>query len=286
VDDLGSVTGIGGDDASPVSRPELNFSASSAGLITKYLYAHGCVLLRGAIPNQKVIAYRDALESIYERYDHALIDPNVKRDFDEFSKDEFDGVSRGDVSPQMFAKFSGLDVVRLFADRKLEEVFSRTMGGYQPVLTTFMSVAPSAAHSSTGISLHADGIVQGTDRFITCLWTPFQPCGVDAPGLAVMTVPREKVLAYLQYKFPTRQIPGWSSMTEWNDTGAFEVKELFRAFGHDKLWNPAMEPGDVMLFTNWTIHGSNVTRSMTKRRSAAILRLTATGSPATRGISG
>jgi hypothetical protein len=137
---------------------------------------------------------------------------------------------------------------------------------------TFMSVAPNQNNAIDGLKLHTDGVIQGTLEYIGCLWAPLHPCGVDAPGLAVVRANREKVTDYLRRHYPGKEIPGWHSPTHWGETDAFKVETIRAELGEDALWTPAMEPGDVMAFTNWTIHGSHVTPSMKERRSAAIMR--------------
>jgi len=245
-----------------MTHAELDFVKASPVAMRTLLDKSGCVLLRGMIPVDRVERYRDALDAVYQRYDES------PADFVEFP--EAKSVAQGDVSPKIFAKFSGVAIEALFDHPKLEEFMSSVLGPYLPTLHTFMSVG-SQGKAIPGLNLHTDGIIQGTDNFVGCLWAPLHPCGIESPGLSVVPAPRQAVLKYLQRKFPEKKIPGWSSTTEWNDTKAFEISAITAEFGD--IWKPCMNPGDVMAFTNWTIHGSNVAPAMTRRRSAAILRL-------------
>jgi hypothetical protein len=135
---------------------------------------------------------------------------------------------------------------------------------------TMLSVQMNGRNSMQGISLHTDGIIQGTGETVLAFWTPLHECGVNAPGLAVVRAGKDQVIEHLRRHFPSKPIPGWCSETEWNLTDAFKVETIRESFG-DAI-TPHMQPGDVMVFTNWTIHGSHVTPEMTGRRSAAVIR--------------
>lgn len=214
-----------------------------AAVIADEIRSQGFSLVRGALPRERVERYRDALDSIYAR----------------------EG-STGDILPKRFASETGMRLTGLFLTGQLARAALELLGVFYPVLSTFMSVRKDL----NGVPLHTDGIIQGTREYVLCFWAPLHPCGKDAPGLSVIPASRARVTRYLQSKFHDRQIPGWHSTEAWNSYGAFEPAAL-RDLGDP--FSPEMQPGDVMAFTNWTIHGSNITPSMSKLRSAAILRL-------------
>ena len=228
--------------------------------------ANGFVLLRGAVPAHKVQRYREALDAIYRQYD---VSPG---DFAAFPAAQVEAIRQGDVSPSIFAALAGFTLEEYFRGRTLRALVKAEIKRAVPDLSTFMTVSPKPDFAIGGLALHTDGIIQGTAASVIALWSPLHACGVDAPGLAVLPASKERVIDYLRRKFPDKTIPGWCSTTEWNDTGAFDAMTLRDEFGDP--WTPAMQPGDVMIFSNWTIHGSYVTPAMTKRRSAAIMRWT------------
>jgi Phytanoyl-CoA dioxygenase (PhyH) len=231
----------------------------------KELDRHGYILLRNAVPRDRVAQYEEALDTIYRRYE---AQPD---DFARFNPDQVAVVKQGDVAPPIFTGLSGLTLEGYFEIPKLNSFLDRVFvfGIRSATLHTFMSVSAKPGMSTTGIPLHTDGIIQGNAAPIT-LWSPLHPCGLTAPGLRVVSASKEAVWAYLRRHFPKKKIPGWSSMTEWNDTSAFKIETITGEFGPP--WAPAMNAGDIMIFTNWTIHSSYVTPDMAGRRSAAILR--------------
>lgn len=208
----------------------------------------GCTLIPGAIPAETVVRYRDALDQIYAS-----------------------STGSGDVDAATFAAQTALPLERLFGTPLLSRIAREMLRHPTAFNGTFMSVSGKQANSTPGIGMHTDGIIQGTRQNILCMWAPLHPCGESAPGLALVKAGRDQVLAYLRRHFPGKELPGWHSETDWSSTAAFTEDALRREFGEP--WKPVMHPGDVLLFTNWTIHGSHITAQMMGRRSAAIYRL-------------
>lgn len=212
------------------------------------LQRDGCELVRGAIPADLVKAYLDALDAIY-------------------AQDRGDGT----VALNDFAGRSGLRLEALFRQPELERRARDYLVRHRVLNGNMMSVAQAGRNAISGLNLHTDGIIQGSRGRTLAMWTTLHPCGVDAPGLAIVRAGEDRVLDHLRGYFPGKKLPGWHSTTEWNSTPAFSEEVITRAF--TDVWKPVMQPGDVMLFTDWTIHGSNVRPGMTARRSAAVLRL-------------
>lgn len=210
----------------------------------------GCAMIRGAIPLERVLRYRDALDGIYARSEAA---------------------ANGDVDAPTFTARTALPFESFFDTPAIAQAARATLGAPLPFNGTLMSVSANQANSFRGIQMHTDGIIQGTQENILCVWAPLHACGEFAPGLALIRAGRERTLAYLRRHFIGKRLPGWHSTTEWNSTRAFTLEALREEFGEP--WAPVMNPGDVLLFTNWTIHCSHITPEMTERRSAAIYRL-------------
>lgn len=208
----------------------------------------GFVLLRGAIPAGTIARYRDELDALYAGTD-----------------------GNGDIPSTDFTAKAGLKFEALFDQPELRHVARASLGRhYVPMNGTMLSVSLHARNAMPGISLHTDGLIQGSDRTVLVFWAPLHECGIEAPGLALVRAGRDDVLGHLRQHFPDRAIPGWHSSTEWNDSPAFRLETIRERFGEPST--PVLQPGDVIAFTNWTIHGSHVTPQMTGKRSAAVIR--------------
>lgn len=207
------------------------------------IHRQGFSLVRQAIPTGRVALYRKALEDFAPK---GAVEFPVKE----------------------FQERSGLSFLRLFAAPSLAAAALRLVGPSRSTFSTFLLVTRARGL----ILFHTDGIIQGHFDPVLCLWAPLHPCGRDAPGLSVVPANRDRVLRWLRHHFPNKPLPGWYSETEWNQTDAFNPAAFEREFG--PAFSPEMTPGDVMVFTNWTIHASYALPHMTRQRAAAVLRLT------------
>jgi hypothetical protein len=94
------------------------------------------------------------------------------------------------------------------------------------------------------------------DRYVPQLaftvWMPLVPCGENAPGLSVVIGSDNPIVM-------GRPRLGWN-------------RYIRKTYGPASLWSPAMEPGDLLVFTNRVIHGSYVSPSMTKPRYSIEMR--------------
>jgi hypothetical protein len=84
---------------------------------------------------------------------------------------------------------------------------------------------------------------------VTC-WIALNACGVDAPGLELVSTRLGELLS------PTQ-------LTEQ------AVRARFRT---DECWTPALEPGDALLFRGDILHRTHVTPAMTNDRTSIELR--------------
>jgi hypothetical protein len=84
---------------------------------------------------------------------------------------------------------------------------------------------------------------------VTC-WIALNACGVDAPGLELVSTRLNDLLPPAQLK-----------------------EEAVRArFGPNQFWTPALEPGDALLFRGDILHRTYVTPAMSKDRTSIELR--------------
>lgn len=86
-------------------------------------------------------------------------------------------------------------------------------------------------------------------NMVTC-WIPFTPCGVDAPGLELVTQPQPALLAPAELTEPG-------------------IRERFVI---EKFWRPVMKPGDALLFRGDILHRTHVLPTMTHDRTSVELR--------------
>lgn len=219
----------------------------------------GAALVRQAVPETTAAMYRRNLERVVRNFEANQL-PDLR-------SDERAALARGDVWPELFRTYGGLCQARFFSTPLVSGIVKALLVKPRPYNSTILTVSPD---NTTGIAMHTDGIIQGTREAVVALWSPLNACGTVAPGLGVIPAPRDAVLGYLRHCFPDKDIPPWCSTTEW--ASAFEAGKLRAAFGEPV--SPVMRPGDVVVFTNWTLHGSDRRPGMTGSRAAIVQRWT------------
>lgn len=123
---------------------------------------------------------------------------------------------------------------------------------------------PSSADMVNPVPFHQDGSFLGESPLILNFWTPLTTCGVDCPGLELVTVGLERLL------------PTYGEF-DGQDPGAYQdidISEAFidKLFGKRFLWHPEIRQGDVMLFSHLTLHRTYMTPDMNRTRISAELR--------------
>jgi Phytanoyl-CoA dioxygenase (PhyH) len=84
---------------------------------------------------------------------------------------------------------------------------------------------------------------------VTC-WIPLTPCGLEAPGLELVT----------------RRLEGLLAPEEFTD------ERVRVRFTFEDFWQPVMQAGDALLFRGDILHRTHVTQAMTKGRTSIELR--------------
>ena len=102
-------------------------------------------------------------------------------------------------------------------------------------------------------------------------WTPLSDCGIDSPTLQVVP------LDYLN----TRSYSGYVGKLLRGDedfnlgyfaNGVFDIQAVTKSFGKNCFLRPVMDAGDLIISSNWLIHGSYRTPAMTIGRTSIELR--------------
>lgn len=121
------------------------------------------------------------------------------------------------------------------------------------------------------LPFHQDALFLGGEAPILNVWIPLQACGIDAPGLEVVTFPVQQV--FRPPAFPTGPLQAGMG---------YEALELPEAvvqatFPADTFCHDPLELGDVWIFSQWSLHRTWVTPAMQSTRHSLEVRLT--GSP-------
>lgn len=211
------------------------------------------VLVRSAIDSETVARLSERAAERYAHWD-ARIDSGA-----ELTPLERGRFKNGHILPSEI----GQDLADMAAAETVAGLFANLCGWTMPVNFEVRRMLPPVKRRKDvhrKIVLHQDayltmvsnpGMTKPPPLYFTA-WMPLVPCGDDAPGLSVVLGSDEPVLQ-------RKPLLGWR----------FYIRSTY---GRGALWSPVMEPGDILLFTNRTIHGSHVTRHMTKPRYSIEMR--------------
>jgi len=220
------------------------------GVVRNGILRHGCVLARGLVPPARAERLREAVERAFAAYDAAvagratpdmapwfdavedLPDADVVRSFGRAGQ----GVLAAD-SPR--ALFEFLEAVH---DVHLDALIAGFLGE-RPTLsvekTTLRRVDAATKHPEW----HQDGAFLGPGIRTINAWFALSRCGRDAPGLDVIPVRLERVLATGAAGKPI-------TFFDWVVSSETIARELPGV----QVWRPEFEPGDVLLFDHLLLH--------------------------------
>lgn len=123
-----------------------------------------------------------------------------------------------------------------------------------------------AGNLRAGVPYHQDAVFMG-DRFMALnCWVPLVACGENAPGLEVVLDGARQVILPPHLRDAAKSAYEQIALPEpW-------VRERY---GEARIWHPAMQPGDVLIFSNFTIHRTWHVPAMTRDRISLELRCAA-----------
>jgi hypothetical protein len=108
--------------------------------------------------------------------------------------------------------------------------------------------------------------------FTVNFWVPFQECGVEAPGLQLLPLAYKETRAYSGYTGAIHR-----DGQRWNRgyfrSDYFDADDIVSDFGENALLRPVMKPGDLIVSSNWVIHGTYRTAQMRNGRTNMEARL-------------
>jgi hypothetical protein len=243
------------------------------------LLQHGTVLIRNAISAEALGPVSLSIAAMLDHYDQIPEDVILRETEFEvpYKKEEWreilvDGVhynmdlvafSQGRHSlfePLRNSRLSSL-VREAWPEMEVREnfisnirrVFSREATGYGDAPLTSHVDAQFHQHELLGINF----------------WTPLTDAGINEPGLAIVPMGVEDTRAFLEYN------PEGYERTEHD----FSFMHLFRTKKYEneelkaRFVRPQMHPGDVLAFTNFTIHATSLQPHMTKSRTSIEMRV-------------
>jgi hypothetical protein len=109
-------------------------------------------------------------------------------------------------------------------------------------------------------------------------WTPLTACGKDSPGLEVILLGVQETRDYLEFNEAGYE-PGPDDIAlmhhfRWNKARLDKLKESGLA---KHIWAPEFEEGDILAFTNFTMHATHYLPGMKTPRTSVEVRVNMPG---------
>jgi hypothetical protein len=243
---------------------EFQARVSSPAAIAKSIRSCGCALVRGAL-SPTVMAYLgDVMPLMFRYIDVRETYAHYKIDQAEPPKPFRASLVRFDVLPG-FSKMIELEVIDFLFGAIDRSVLTQVNLEYFPGqvfgLRSKMSIArrqgPVADENS--LPFHQDG-ANYVDLDFLNFWIPATPAGGDAPGLELVPVALDETLAVTTgpSAYPTIEL---------------DEASLAARFGRDSFFHPVMQPGDVLIMNQHTVHRTYTPPGATRERFSFEVRV-------------
>lgn len=266
------------------ARPEIPAPPPDGGAIRRALEEHGCAVVRGVIPRAVIGEIAERAEAAYRMRDWQFARGELERlvkagaypgyhmgdyhsghcpraDLDAPGEPDYDFLRR------LISANLGLALMDALADDVVHFPLSLCVPRRQ---------APAGPNAP--VPFHQDcsflhRYLGGARPPMLNAWTPLTPAGATAPGLQVLPQILREALPVAARKSGTVY-----------DSIEIDPDWVAETWGEDALWAPALEPGDVIVITESTLHRTWVTPAMTDTRLSIEVRALAGRDAAAHGV--
>jgi len=220
--------------------------------------AHGCAVVRGAIDGATIARVREATEAIYART-RAI------------------HVHEPDIAEETQGRLSGFDLIAHPTLRRfLDLVFVGQRYARESATARRIAGRTPREDWQPPLELHVDSFFHEF-WFTVNFWVPSDAVGFESPGLQLLPINYRDTRRYAGFsRQPAYEYRDDTDNSRHFPAEALTLARLRRDFGEDCLFHPALDPGDVIVSSNWIVHGSYRTPEMAKGRSSMELRFIGT----------
>ena len=263
--------------------PDFQFGDLEPEQFRELLLHRGAVMLRKATDPALLDLIKQKIDGLFAQYESApemrsgtypaTISSNDLGDF-------WYQLRRSHIFEQTFKQLSGSSYYDIIRGTGLWDFAAHAFPEYQLA----ESIDCNCRRVTTGdlpvmfdapVDFHVDAQYHSIYNLSVNFWTPLAPCGRDAPGLQVVLLGIEETKDYLEFDFA-----GYDAKP--NDIANMRhfrcYKEQLEQLKQNDLakclWAPEFEKGDILAFTNFTMHATYCTPEMTNPRTSVEVRIT------------
>jgi hypothetical protein len=245
----------------PSGLPETTTGALTGGSLRSAIAGHGALVVRNALTAEQAAWWASAIDrSLDAREATREADPTTRSSWWQplaVGPELENGLARKWIrvgggtlladSPRLLAA-----LLDLYTDLGLRTVIGEYLGG-RPILSANKCTLRRVALDATG-GWHQDGAFLGQHVRALNVWVALTPCGVDAPGLALVPRRFDEIV----------ETGTGGSYFDW----AVGPEVVTEVAGDAGVVRPVFAAGDMVLFDEYFLHCTYVEPSMTAPRHA------------------
>ncbi|MFZ3354862.1 MAG: phytanoyl-CoA dioxygenase family protein [Xanthobacteraceae bacterium] len=245
------------------------------------LVQNGAIMLRGAADTGQIDRIRQKLDDLFAEYSrvssqdferHLASDDPVERDF-------WQQIKLGHIYDRTFKPSAGLSFFDVIRENGLWDLAARAFPEASPTESVVcncrrMTVGDLSNFFDKPLDFHVDAQFFSPDHLSVNFWTPLMDCGKDAPGLRIIQLGVQETKNYLEFNGAGYQ----PKATDIDHMSKFRCEKMTSLrLEENGLMNlmraPQFKKGDILAFTNFTMHGTYFTSGMTIPRTSIEVRV-------------
>jgi hypothetical protein len=238
-------------------------------------------MLRNAVDRRILARIERSLSDLFEKYAGVTASEFDRHlaSSDPVERDLWEQIKRSHVFDRTFKTAAGISYFDIVRNSGLSDFAARAFPESEVTESAVCNcrrIADSELHQlwDKPIEFHVDAQVFYDDRLSINFWTPLVPCGVNAPGLNVVTLGVDETRAYLEHN-AAGYVPGPNDIALMHKFRCrkMELPELEQNDLLKHIWAPKFNLGDVLAFTNFTMHATHYDAMMSRPRTSVEVRI-------------
>jgi hypothetical protein len=263
------------------SLPDYEHGALGPEEFRELILGRGAIMLRNAADPQLLDKIQQSLVDLFSQYAdipsseferHLASEDPVERDF-------WEQIKLSHLFDRTFKPFAGYSYFDIIRESGLWDFAGQAFPETELIESAVcncrrMTETHLPQFCDQPISFHVDSQFFYDEKLSINFWTPLVACGVTAPGLKVVLIGVQETKDYLEYNANGYE-PGPDDIARMNKFRCHKMSmDSLEANGLlESIWAPEFNKGDVLAFTNFTMHATHYSRTMTQPRTSVEVRV-------------
>jgi hypothetical protein len=268
-------------EASKHSVPDFKWGALDPQTFRKGIMENGAVMLRGAGDPVLLARVRQSLVELFTKYSttpQSEIERGLKSS-DPLERDYWEQIKLSHIFDRTFKRLAGYSYYEIVRQSGLWKFLARAFPEAELTESPScncrrVSVGERREFWDSPVEFHVDAQVFYDHKLSINFWTPLNECGATAPGLEVVLLGVQDTKAYLEHN-PAGYEPRPGDFGHMKNFRCAKMQlPVLQEHGlGSKRWAPEFDVGDILAFTNFTMHATHSTASMTEPRMSVEIRV-------------